>query len=175
MNEWFEEFTGILNGADYKSNNLIGAGKASAELAMDHYRYQHISKIQSVVEETFSRLKEVLGEEWVNIWRDFWKSFPRSPRSLDFYPDVFLEYYLGTGASLQLMELARFERLLDVYAWTHRPLIASTIQTLGEETKVKLGEYVIENFKTPVVALYNGTECGSLLNTMVLFLSLIHI
>jgi len=141
---WFDEFARSLRGADV-AVDLVGAGDASAERAMAHYRFQHRAKIQEALEDHFGVLKSVLGEKWESLWSDFWDSQPASPRSLDFFGEVFLSWLHKTHEPVAIKELARFEHALEVHDWTQ---IVYPLVQLTELTGDERIELVSQNFQT---------------------------
>lgn len=154
---WFDEFKNSMHG-EATPSDLIGAGKADAQKALEHYRYQHEQKIKEAVEDTFPILLERLGGRWKNIWKEFWSTNPRSPRSLDFYADVFLEYFQKSSATVADKELCRFERILDTYPWKTTPVIPCSLENLSGESILELGDHEIISFKAQVISLYQGEE-----------------
>lgn len=161
MKEWFEKFHENLFGEDTGAD-LIGAGKASAAEAFDHYRYQHRVKTREAVEETFPSLLQHLGDEWIEVWRSFKKTLPHSPRSLNWYPAVFLEFYLKSDAPLPLKELARFEQAMDVHPWTHRKLTPVDLSGMTEESSLILSHLDLHTFAAPVTKMYNDESPSDL-------------
>ncbi|HXH74270.1 MAG TPA: putative DNA-binding domain-containing protein [Bacteriovoracaceae bacterium] len=157
MREWFDQFTSSLKGA-VASRDLIGAGTANAEIAVDHYRYQHRAKVKEAIEDTFPELLRLLGKDWKGYWDEFWKTNPASPRSLDFYPEGFLNHFLMTNAPAHLKQLARFEHFLDIHPWTHGPLDVINLNTMCEESCLTLAPLDVRHFTAPVVGLYQEIE-----------------
>lgn len=159
MKSWFDSFELTLKNGE-ATEDLIGAGKASAKQAMGHYRFQHQAKVRDAIEETFPVLLKFLGEEWNGIWNSFWQQNETSPRSLDFFPEVFLNYFLHSEASLHLKELARFEHDLDIFPWTHGSLPAVEANSLSKDSRIVLGPYEIKYYEANVIELYadNKTE-----------------
>lgn len=170
MKNWFSEFTEALKGND-PSPDLLGAGKNSGARVLQHYRWQHEAKIRESVEETFPELLRFLGKEWENIWENFWESAPASPRSLDWFPGVFLQYYLTSNAPLHLKELARFEGILDEYPWTHLSGEAPAGFVPDLSMKLSLSDHEIHRFEAPVSALYENTgESVDVRETLVIWM-----
>lgn len=153
MKEWFDQFEACLRGSP-ASSDLIGAGTADADRAMGHYRYQYQAKQKEAVELTFPRLRKYLGEEWEMTWKTFHGQNDISPRSLDWYPEVFLNYFLSTTAPLWMKELARFEHRLDIHPWSHRTLSLKAELVPDEESKIIPGNHEIISFAAPVVDLF---------------------
>lgn len=85
----------------------------------------------------------------------FWNSKPHSPSSLDFYPDVFLDYFLKKDFSIALKELARFERLLDTYPWTNVPVQKSHLTEISNDSVIELSKHEIIEFRAPVIDFYH--------------------
>ncbi len=82
--------------------------------------------MKEAVEDTFPKLLEKVGEDWENIWIAFWDQNKISPRSLDWFSEVFLNYFMTTSHPLWMKELARFEYRLDSHPWTHPALPLKT-------------------------------------------------
>jgi hypothetical protein len=156
MKEWFSNFKTSMFG-DFASSDLIGAGNSSPEEALDHYRFQHEEKIKETVESTFSELVQRLDDQWGPFWDDFWKTRPLSPRSLDFYPQLFLHYVLSSELPSQLQELTQFEHILDTYSWSHAPVKPCSLENLSGQSRILLGEYELIDFKTPVIETFLNT------------------
>ncbi len=157
MKNWFSDFEVCLNGGNV-SSDLIGAGSADSHRAMSHYRYQHQAKMKEAVEMTFPVLLKKLGSDWENEWRNFWNQNEISPRNLDWFPEVFFNYFLTTSAPLWQKELARFEHRLDIHPWTHKTLCLKAHLVLTEGSKVILGNYEILEFSAPVTEIYSAEE-----------------
>jgi hypothetical protein len=157
MKEWFDKFEETLCG-QRPSADLIGAGTSSAERAMAHYRYQHSAKLREAVEDTFPVLLQRLGEEWNGVWKTFIAQNEISPRSLDWFAEVFLNYFVNTDAPLWQKELARFEHRLDIHPWSNRALRPRPELLPTEESCVHLGNHEIVRFKVNVAAIYHGGE-----------------
>lgn len=157
MNQWFEEYKKILQTGG-GSLNLKGAGSASIEQAMEHYAYQHQAKIRGAIEATFPKLMEHMGEEWESCWKSFWDSRPASPRSLDFLPEVFLNYFLLTDHGNHLKDLVCLEQALDIFPWSHPKTVSAGLEGLNEESKISIGHFDVHRFSTPVVSLYSGDD-----------------
>jgi hypothetical protein len=155
MKEWFETFEETLRG-EKPSADLIGACSAGAEKAMAHYRYQHNAKLREAVEDTFPVLIQRLGNEWEEVWKSFAAQNDISPRSLDWFPEVFLNYFVKTDAPLWQKELARFEHRLDIHPWTNRALRPRPELVPTEESCVHLGNHEIVRFKVGVTSIYHG-------------------
>ena len=153
MRKWFEEFTDGLT-SEQSQEDLIPAGIASTSEAVAHYRYQHHVKIRDVVEEALPKLKNNLGDSWSLHWEAFIAGGYRSPRSLDYFPDVFLEYLQKTNLSSDLKSLAQFERLLETYCWETPPLTPVSLSQLNAESCLELGAYRIVEFEASVIHLY---------------------
>jgi hypothetical protein len=153
MKNWFSEFEGCLKG-DSPSADLIGGGRADSARAMAHYRYQHLAKMKEAVEVTFPALLRLLGDDWKKTWDLFWAQNETSPRSLDWFPEVFLNYFLSTSSPLWLKELARFEHHLDIHPWTHKPLSLKADLVPDEKSKVVIGHHEVLSFHAPVTELY---------------------
>lgn len=158
---WFNQFKdSILNNGEI-SSDLIGAGGSTAETSLNHYRYQHQQKIKEAIEATYPLLIRKLDYEWHRVWNEFWNSRPHSPRSLDFFPDVFLEHIQQQNIALELKELARFERAIDIYPWKTVPVIACPIEGISESSIIKLSPYDLMQFKAPVIDYFNETASES--------------
>ena len=155
MKNWFQSFEECLNGS-VSTSDLIGAGTANAERAMGHYRFQHESKLKDAVADTFPTLLKFLGEKWEKIWHEFHAQNKISARSLDWFPEVFLNDYLKSSQPLWMKELARFEHILDVHPWTHPALNLRTDLVPSEDSCVQLGKYEVVHFQAPVVQLYEA-------------------
>ncbi len=153
MKDWFSQFEASLNGKN-ASTDLVGAGSADRDSAVAHYRFQHRAKKQEAVEETFPMLLKYFGEEWSQVWGAFLKQNEHSPRNLDWFPEVFLSYYLTTDAPLEMRELARFEHRMDVHPWNHPALTVQEGLTFSEESCLQLGKYEVLPFLAPVIDLY---------------------
>ncbi len=153
MKSWFSQFEECLKGGT-ASSDLIGAGTADSNRAMAHYRYQHQAKMKEAVEMTFSVLIKYLGDSWDNTWAAFWNQNEISPRSLDWFPEIFMNYFQTTTAPQWQKELARFEHHMDIHPWSNKVLPLNTSLTLQEDSKVVLGNHEMINFKAPVTDLY---------------------
>lgn len=157
MKAWFDEFhKALLDGSI--PTDLIGAGKASAEEALAHYRYQHEVKIRESVESTLPSLVRHLNEEWNEVWKTFRTFHAPSPCSLDWYPQVFLNYYMTSTAPPPLKELARFEQAMDQHPWTHPKLLSVALESMDSDSRLILAPLDVHRFKAPVVKLYRGEE-----------------
>lgn len=167
MKSWFDTFTVALDGGEV-SRDLIGAAKASAEMAIGHYRFQHQAKVRDAVEDTFPVLLKFLGEEWNNVWDNFWQQNEISPRSLDFFPEVFVNYFCKTNALLQLKELARFEHDLDIYPWTHGRLDPVENFQIQEDSRIDLGPFELKTYEASVTTLYTDETARALESEQVL-------
>lgn len=157
MKNWFSIFEESLDGSTAPSD-LIGAGTADAGRAIAHYRYQHETKLKEAVEDTFPTLLKFLGDTWNDIWNSFQAQNEVSVRSLDWFPEVFLNYYMKTTQPLWLKELARFEHVLDVHQWNHPALKLKKELVLSEDSCIHLGKYEVITFAAPVVQLYEDEE-----------------
>lgn len=153
MKNWFSDFEACLNGGK-ASSDLVGAGSADSERAMAHYRFQHQAKMKEAVEVTFPALLRHLGESWQDIWLAFWNQNDISPRSLDWFPEVFMKYFQTTSAPLWQKELARFEHHLDVHPWSHKTLSLYSSSTLSETSKIIMGNHELITFQTSVTQSY---------------------
>ena len=153
MKDWFESFEKSLRG-DAASSDLIGAGTSSADKAMAHYRYQHDTKIRQSVEDTFVKLVNYLDHDWEKVWGSFRSTNPKSPRSLDWYPQVFLDYYIQSDAASHLKQLARFEHAMDIHPWTHPKLSVISLAQMTSESCLILTHLDLHHFKAPVLPLY---------------------
>ncbi len=169
MKSWFHQFHKDLK-TQTLSTKLVGAGTSTPERAFAHYRYQHEIKIREATEETFSTLKEILGTEWNKVWQAFRESSPPSPRSLDYYSKVFLDWYRKTSAPLHHQELARFEYLMDIHPWTHESLDVLPLPELTEDTKLIVSPLDFHRFDAPVSALYRGHEVQNLTEKTIVLL-----
>lgn len=152
---WFHYFKDSILNESKASDDLIGANGSLAEVSLEHYRFQHQQKIKEAVEATYPILVKKLGSEWNMAWNNFWGSRPHSPRSLDFYPDVFLDYFQNQDAPLALKELAFFERAIDTYSWNHVPIKACSIAEISASSIIELTDYDILEFRTPVIDSFN--------------------
>lgn len=161
MKGWFDNFTAALEGSG-PSSDLIGAGAASASEAISHYRYQHQIKIQETIESSFSVLRERFPDIWDELWEEFWSSGPASPRSLDFFPDVFLEYVLASPAANHFKDLAKFERCLEKYSWTNTSRPHCSLEAISGESKLELCLFEVWKFSTPVIGRYEGQDADCL-------------
>ena len=157
MKNWFDSFEESLRG-NFAPSDLIGAGAADAERAMRHYRFQHEAKLRESVEDTFPMLLKFLGDDWENIWDTFHAQNEISPRSLDWFPEVFLNYFLKSAHPLWMKELARFEHVLDVHAWNHPALPLRSDLVMTESSCIHLGKFETVKFHSPVIDLYEGEE-----------------
>jgi hypothetical protein len=157
MSKWFDSFAASLR-SEALSSDLIGAGKASAEDAMAHYRFQHQQKIKEAVESSFPALLEQLKDQWPECWKAFWNTHPGSPRSLDFYPDVFLNNFLASNVSQAMKDLASFERQLEIFAWEHKYFSPCEIQGLSETSRLELIDYKVLSYTTDVIGSYQNKE-----------------
>lgn len=157
MKNWFSSFEECLRGSAAPSD-LVGAGTADAERAMRHYRFQHEAKMKEAVEETFPMLLKNLGDQWENIWNEFHAQNEISPRSLDWFPEVFLHFFLKSAHPEWMRELARFEHVLDVHSWNHPALTLRTDLVPSGESCVHTGKYEVLSFKAPVSDLYEEEE-----------------
>lgn len=157
MKDWFSAFEKCLDG-EAAPSDLIGAGTATSERAMSHYRFQHEAKYREAVEDTFPVLIRYLGDEWENTWRKFRSDNEESPRSLDWVSGVFASYFAKSSAPLWQKELARFEHLMEVHPWTHRALRLKEGLTLSENCRVILGKYELVSFESPVTEIYGEEE-----------------
>jgi hypothetical protein len=159
MKDWFSRITA----------DLIGAGTATPEEAMAHYRYQHETKLKEAVEVTFPVLLKKLGPEWNGLWKAFREENKISPRNLDHFPEVFLNYFFTTSASTELKELARFEHRLDTHPWTHQTLPLKTDFTFAENSRIVLGSHEVISFSAPVTRMYDEKEPGTDSETVLLW------
>lgn len=150
---WFEDFEASLRGKK-ASGDLVGAGSADAERSLKHYRYQHQAKLREAVEETFPMLVKTLHDSWSGEWNAFWQTRPECPRSLDYFSEVFLQYWLKRDVALELKELARFEYQMDIHPWTHQRLSLMPLAGLGEESKVSLAPLDVQKFAVEVTRFY---------------------
>lgn len=153
MNAWFDQFAQSLKEAPV-SDDLKGAGTASAERAMAHYRFQHKAKVQECIEDHFGVTRALLGVEWQRIWNQFWASSPTSPRSLDFYPAVFLAWLQNSDCAPLIKELARFEDALEIHAWTQREYPACALTALTGAECIELVSTTILTLTGPVAESY---------------------
>lgn len=162
MTKWFEDFHQMLQGKDaLASLKLRPAGTASMSEMLEHVRYQFSSKTREGVEETFPKLLAAMSvERWESVWGSFVTSGPRSPRSLDEYPQEFLTFFLKSDAPHGLKELARFEWALEIHPWGHTRLLPVSLPALAmsEELAFELPELDIQSFEAPVMQLYQGAE-----------------
>ncbi|MFP5489933.1 MAG: putative DNA-binding domain-containing protein [Bacteriovoracia bacterium] len=165
---WFEQFKLGMKGEN-PTLDLIGAKSASAQIALEHYRYQHQSKIREAIEETFPQTKIHMGEKWESLWTSFWESKPHSPRSLDFFGEVFLQFIMGNEKDLATCELARFEWAMEIHPWTHERLKVLPLPSMDEETKLVLAPLDIQEFSYPVMELYQTQEIGDHASQRILF------
>ncbi|MFL5785384.1 MAG: putative DNA-binding domain-containing protein [Bacteriovoracaceae bacterium] len=157
MKEWFDKFEETLRDGN-PSSDLIGAGTSGAEKAMAHYRYQHRAKLREAVEDTFPVLVKRMGNEWNEVWNAFISQNKISPRSLDWFPEVFLNYFIKTDAPLWQKELARFEHRMDIHPWSNRPLSPRLELEMDEDSCVHLGNHEIVRFKVGVTEIYRDGE-----------------
>lgn len=159
MKDWFTLFHESLHeGKGPEGLDLIPAGTATAEAAFGHYRFQNHAKSREAVEASFPTLVEKMGKAWGEEWKLFWASKPHSPRSMDRFSEVFLNFFLERGHSEEWNELIRFEHLLDTYAWTHSSLQVKALAPMDGASRLVLAAYEIHYFKTPVLALYEARE-----------------
>lgn len=165
---WFAQFKQSMKG-EKPASDLIGAKSTSAIIAMEHYRYQHESKIRDAIEETFPQTKLYMGDKWESLWIMFWKSNPHSPRSLDFFGEVFLDFMLNQVNDLATRELARFEWAMEIHPWTHERLKVMPFLPMDEETKLVLAPLDIQEFSYPVMQLYQADEMGEISSQRILF------
>ncbi len=154
MNRWFADFTLCLEENGQPSADLVAAGLLSKTEAIDHYRFQYWTKVKEVVTESFPETISYLKEDWEIYWSIFEASHPTSPRSLDFYPDTFLEFFHTLNVPDYVKDLATFERQLEIYPWSHVPVKNIPLSNVTMESTLILGEYDILTFSTPVVSLY---------------------
>lgn len=157
MNNWFENFKQAVTSGSALSD-IKGAGNASAETALGHYRFQHEAKVKEAIADTFPVLLSYLKQEWDEIWNSFWKQNTVSPRSLDFFPEVFLTFFLSESFAPRLQELARFEFHLEIFPWTHTSLWPVQVGDLQENSRLELGPFEIRNYTYQVTELYDGSE-----------------
>lgn len=161
MKDWFSQFEACLDG-DKAPGDLIGAGTATSERAMGHYRFQHQAKYREAVEDSFPVLLRLSGAEWDGIWKNFWAQNEASPRSLDWVSETFVNHFLKTPAPESLKELARFELALDSHSWSHKILPLRSDLTISEDCQVILGNYEVVSFSAPVTEIYSGdADSGS--------------
>jgi len=165
---WFEQFKHSMKGAN-PTNDLIGAKSASALIALEHYRYQHESKIRDAIEDTFPQTKIHMREKWEVLWTSFWESKPHSPRSLDFFGEVFLVFMLGHVKDLSTRELARFEWAMEIHPWTHERLKVKALPAMTEDTKLILAPLDIQEFSYPVMELYQAVVINDHASQRILF------
>jgi len=151
---WFEQFIDSLQGKQ-ASLDLQGAALASSEQAMRHYRFQHQAKVREAIEDTFFITKKILGNNWEDIWNQFWMIPHETPRSLDYVSEVFLKFLNAQDYQLELRELARFEYLMDIHPWTHESLPKFSIASLTDSSQIILHPLDIHEFKTPVSTAYD--------------------
>lgn len=157
MNQWFEHFASSLAGAEI-SSDLVGAGSALPQKALEHYRYQHETKIREAVESTFMKLVKSSGAQWAQTWKSFRETHPASPRSLDWYPQLFLDYYLSSQAPHHLKELARFEQAMDVHPWTHRCPAPVSLEGMTADSRLVIAPLDLHYFAAPVSELYQEED-----------------
>ncbi len=149
MKTWFENFFST------PGKDLIGAGTASSERAMNHYHFQHQAKMKEAVEATFPKLVGHMGEDWEKAWKIFFTQNTISPRNLDWFPEVFLNHFTTTSFPVWMKELARFEHRLDIHPWHHPALSLKTDFVLSEDAKVILGKFEVISFLAPVSEIYD--------------------
>lgn len=157
MKDWFEEFHRGLKSSTTPSD-LVGAGKASAAEAFDHYRYQFRIKVKESVLETFPGTVKLLGEDWEYTWKKYLSREVPSPRSLDWVPEDFLNFFLETDADFHLKELARFELAMDIHPWTHPRLSRTSLEGMDEEASLVLAPLDLRFYQAPVTRLHQGLE-----------------
>lgn len=155
MKDWIQRFEAAVNGGPVPED-IIGAGKASARKALGHYRFQHEAKMKEAVEETFPALLTHLRDSWEEVWKKFWQENPVSPRSLDWFPEIFLRHFLTTDSPRWQKELARFEHVMDVHPWNHLNLLPREGLVPTEDSRIVLGNHEIVSFRAPVTKLYDG-------------------
>lgn len=165
---WFEQFKLAMKGEN-PASDLIGAKNTNALIALEHYRYQHESKIRDAIEETFPQTKLYMGDKWESLWISFWESKPPSPLSLDFFGEVFLNFMLNQVNDLATRELARFEWAMEIHPWAHERLKVFALPAMNEETKLVLYPLDIQEFSYPVMELYQSEEIGELKSQRILF------
>ncbi|MFP5387078.1 MAG: putative DNA-binding domain-containing protein [Bacteriovoracia bacterium] len=152
------EFDSLLAGGNPPMPDIIGAGNASAEKAIAHYRFQYQAKVREAIEDTFPVLKDTFKKDWELLWSDFWAQYQNSPRSLDFVSEKFLHFFQNQDAPLHLKELAEFEYALDIYPWSNREAPLVSLDAFTAETKLTLIPLYIRTFKASVIALYEGED-----------------
>lgn len=165
MSDWFRDFHRVLGGAEASADlQLIPAGTASMDEMLKHVRYQFTSKTREACEDTFPKAIARMGQEtWEELWMNFQRSRPASPRSLDEYPRVLLEFVSATDAPHALKELMRFEWAIETHSWNYRRLQKSELPALEltDALRIELAELDIQRFSAPVLALYEGYEVFS--------------
>lgn len=112
--------------------------------------------MKEAIEITFPKLLTHLKIDWENVWDLFWKQNKISPRNLDWFPEIFLNYFTTCDAyPLWMKELARFEQRLDSHSWNHPALTLKTDLMLSDEAKVILGKFELITFSAPVSEIYD--------------------
>lgn len=152
---WFETFrASMLEGS--AGPELVGANGASSARVLAHYRLQHQDKIRDAIELSFPRTKELMGEAWDGLWESFWASKPTSPRSLDFFSEVFFDFALPRIPALAHQEVLRFEWFMEIHPWTHERLKVLPLPELLEDTRLVLAPLDVREFSVVVTELYDG-------------------
>ncbi len=154
---WFRDFSAAM--VEEKSlAGLRGAMDVSGERALRHYRHQHEAKVREAIEESFPETKRLLGGDWELLWQRFWASRPASPRSLDFFSEVFYGFVTGQELALSARELLRFEWAMEQHPWHHEGLEPRAFPELGEDTRLAIMPLDLHEFSCDVIALYEDTE-----------------
>lgn len=154
---WFRTFSAAMAKGEAVSG-LRGAMGVSGERALAHYRHQHEAKVREAIEESFPESKRHLGTAWDQLWQRFWESRPASPRSLDFFSEVFYAFVTGQQLPLSARELLRFEWVMERHPWHHERLELREFPELGEDTRLKLAPLDVHEFSVDVIAHYENTQ-----------------
>lgn len=162
MGNWFYKLESMLSNGEVISDDLIGAGQATAKRAIAHYRYQQKEKVKEAIEDTFPVLKKLVGEDWSSLVESFYSTNQNSPRSLDFISKVFLNHIQNLTWPVYWKELARFEYCLEIHPWSHRQYYPIPLDSLSEESKLVLDPLDFQIFRAPVVEFYEGIEVSNL-------------
>lgn len=162
MTHWFESFNQMLKGQKVDLGlGLIPAANADMDVVVRHILYQFKSKTKEAVEETFPETIEKMSlEKWESVWREFIESNSSSPRSLDNFPKVFLDYFQTTDAPHALKELMKFEWAIEIHPWVYERLEMVDLEgmELSDELVIEVAPLDIQTFNAPVLALYQGSE-----------------
>ncbi len=139
---WFEAFHAALRG-EAAPSDLRGPRGAGPAEALAHYRRQYALRVRHAVEVTFPLTRELVGERWDGLLREFTADARPSPRSLDHHPALFVDFLALRVAPALACETARFEALLDAFPWSHPPLVPAPPPAMTERSKLVLGATLV--------------------------------